>query len=380
MKICIISHEYPPNVISGCGTALNTLASGLAKKDYEITIITPLIRTNIQEEQNGKIKVIRLPIMQSGFLSRLNLLDNRLAFSLALRKFRKKFDFSQFDLLHIYDVHDSYFINKKITNKNQSIPIIISVNDYYSFITPLNIFKFPYPTPNKLKRYFHAILAKTLNKHFLKKSRLVIALTKYSKDVLRKKCNIPEERIRVIYRGMEIKKFTQSKTKYNSRKLLYIGSNMERKGVPYLIDAMPAIIRKYPEASLTIIGKMNSALEKELNEKIQNHSLQKAITLKEYIPSNEIPKYFEDANVFVLPAIIENLAVTVLEAMSSKTPVITTSVGGHEEAITEDAGILINPGSSEEISKAVIEVFSSQKKAKLMGEKALKLIKEKFSK
>ncbi|HLC63409.1 MAG TPA: glycosyltransferase family 4 protein [Candidatus Nanoarchaeia archaeon] len=375
MKICIVSHEYPPNIISGCGTALNTLAKGLVKNGHEITIITPLLRTDKEREESKNLTIIRIPLTGSMILRILSRIDSRIAFSFALRKFKKHFTFTQFDILHVYDVHDSYFLNKKLT----SVQTIISVNDYYAFITPLNIFKFPYPTPNKIKRYIHAMLTKTLNKMFLKKASLIIALTEYSKDVLRKKCNIAEKKIRVIYRGMEIKKFRQSRNKYTSMKILYIGSNMERKGVPYIIDAMPTILKTYPESHLTIIGKTNPALQKLLKEKIQNNKLQDKITIMEYIPSEKIPSYFEDANVFILPAIIENLAVTVLEAMSSKTPVVTTGVGGHEEAISSGSGILINPGSSEEISNAIIQIFSNPQKAKQMGENALKIIHEKFS-
>lgn len=377
MNICIISHEYPPNIISGCGTALTTLAAGLTRRGHHITIITPLVRTDVKEENSKNLRIIRIPILQSGFLGKFNLFDNRLAFSLALRKFRNQFDFTKFDILHIYDVHDSYFLDKHILNK---IPVIISVNDHYSYITPWNILKFPYATPNLIKRYLHAQLTKLLNSHYLRKAHHIITITNYQRAILSQHCQIPVEKMTTIYRGMDFKRFTQAKNKYHSQKLLYIGSNMERKGVQYLIDAMPAILEKYPQASLTIIGKKNTALTRLFEKKLQAYGIQEKVQMLEYVPSTEIPKYFAEANVFVLPAIIETLAVTVLEALTSKTPVVATKVGGHEEAISKNSGILIQPQSSSEISNAIIEIFSHPKRAEQLGKNAALKIQKQFSK
>jgi len=376
MKICIICHEYPPNIISGCGTALSTLSRGLIRKGHKVTIITPLIRTELQKETSYNLEIIRLPIFQSKFLSRFNLIDNRLGFSLALRKFRKKFDFSQFDILHVYDVHDSYFLDKPLIDK---VKTIISVNDQYAYITPWNIFRFPYKTPNLIKRYSHSMLTKVLNKNYLKKVAHIIALSNEQKRVLVENCKLKESSVKVIYRGMEIKRFSISKNKYSSGKILFIGSNMERKGVDFLILSMLRILEKFPKTHLAIIGKTNASLKRKFGKIIEENNLENNISMFEYIPSAEIPNYFADANVFIMPSIIENLAVTVLEAMSSQTPVIATRVGGHEEAVDDSCGVLINPGSSEEIANAVIDIFSSPKKAKKMGENGLKTIKSKFA-
>lgn len=377
MNICIVCHEYPPNIISGCGTALTTLAAGLTKKGHELTIITPLVRTEVTEEHHQNLHIIRLPILQSGFLSKFNLFDNRLAFSMALRSFKKQFDFTQFDLLHIYDAHDSYFLDKNIL---KNISVIISVNDHYSYVTPWNIFRFPYKTPNLVKRYLHAQLTKILNSHYLRKAHHLFTITHYQQAILQQHCRIPREKMTTIYRGMDFKRFTQAKKKYQSKKILYIGSNMERKGVAFLIDAMPTILEEFPEASLTIIGKKNPALSRGFQKKIQAYGIQNQVKMLEYVPSTEIPRYFAEANVFVLPAIIETLAVTVLEALTSKTPVVATRVGGHEEAIDASSGILINPESAEEISNAVIAIFSNTKKAEQLGKHAALNIQKKFSK
>jgi len=376
MKICFITHEYPPNIISGLGTALVNLVKGL--KDHEITIITPLARGGKTHEKIDNIEIIRVPILNSKLLNKFNLLDPRILFSLKLRSLKKSFDFKKFDLLHIYDVHDSYFIDKNI---QKSIPILISVNDFYSYIIPWNLFKFPYPTKKLIIRYIHYTLTKVLNKHFLKKSKYILVNTEFLKNVLINKCNIKPSSIFHAYRGLEHKRFKVSKSKYNSKKILYLGSNMERKGVIYLIKAMPEIIKKHPDAQCTVIGKSTPKLMKEFKEILRKNEIENKVEFLPYIPSEKVPEYYEEANVFVLPALFENLAVTILEAMASQTPVICTADGANDEAIEhKKQGYIIEKKSPEQITHYVNKIFENPKKAKELGQEGLKKLKTKFAK
>ena len=376
MKICIISHEYPPNIISGLGTALVNLVKGL--QNHEITIITPLVRGGKEHEKSGNLEIVRLPIFKSSLLQKFNLIDPRILFSLKLRKFRKSFDFTKFDILHIYDVHDSYFLDKSITDK---VPVIISVNDFYSYIISWNPLKFPYPTKNLPARYFHYSLTKVLNKHFLKKSKYVLTNTQFLKKILMEKCNLPPEKIFHTYRGLDVSKFGKNpKNKYTSKKILYLGSNMERKGVIYLIKALPEICKKYPEATCTLIGKSTPSLMKEFNKIIKKNNIEKNVTFIPYVPSENIPKYYQEANVFVLPALFENLAVTLLEAMASKTPVVCTEDGANTEAVEDKKqGYVIRSKSAEEITNAVCKILEDPKKAEEMGILGYKKLQSTFA-
>ncbi|HLC57449.1 MAG TPA: hypothetical protein VJH95_02670, partial [Candidatus Nanoarchaeia archaeon] len=76
MNICIISHEYPPNIISGLGTALVNLADGL-KSNNKVTVITPLLRGGKEHEIDGNLEIIRLKIPNPRLLQKLNLIDPR---------------------------------------------------------------------------------------------------------------------------------------------------------------------------------------------------------------------------------------------------------------------------------------------------------------
>ncbi|MEK6955064.1 MAG: glycosyltransferase family 4 protein, partial [Nanoarchaeota archaeon] len=87
----------------------------------------------------------------------------------------------------------------------------------------------------------------------------------------------------------------------------------------------------------------------------------------------------KDANVFVMPSLMEAFGQVYLEALATKTPAIGTRVGGVPDIITPDVGYLVPPRNSDEISKHIIELFSDPKKAKKMGEAGRNRVKKKFS-
>ena len=376
MNICIISHEYPPNIISGLGTALVNLADGL-KSNNKVTVITPLLRGGKEHEIDGNLEIIRLKIPNPRLLQKLNLIDPRILFSLKLSRFRKTFDFNRFDIIHVYDVHDSYFLSRKIHT-----PVLISVNDFYSYITPWNPLSFPYTTKHLPARYIHYNLTKILNKHFLKKSSHILVNTTHLKFILVEQCSINPASIFHIYRGIDPRRFSlASPDKYTSKNLLYTGSNMERKGVIYLIKALPEIFSKYPEASCTIIGKSTPGLMAQFNNILKKHNILNKVEFIPYVPSEKMPEYYSKANVFILPALFENLAVTILEAMASRTPVICTAEGANDEAIEHGKqGYIISQKSPEEIAHYVEKVFENPDKSRKMGRKGLEKINKKFPK
>jgi len=374
MRVCIVSHEYSPNIVSGLGTSIGMLSEELLKNGFEVTVVTPKSRGGKSYEKNGKLEVFRIGA-GSGIAGKIP--DPRIAFSAALRKFKKRFDFTAFDLLHVYDVHDSYFLDRKIKAK---VPVVISVNDFYSYITPLNLFRFPYPCEGLLKRYLHYSITRYLNKKYIKMADFIMTNTDYAKKVLVERGVADGESIGVVHRSMETGNFIAGKNKYKSHKILYIGNNMERKGVIHLLEAMEHVLEKYPDSKLTIIGRPRKGMEKRILGLLRKKRLENHVEMIPFLPPSGVAKRFSAANVFVLPSLIENLAVTLLEAMASATPVVCTNVGANTEAVDRHCGFAIAPRSPESIAEKITEIFSNPELASRMGSSGKDRISKKFRK
>jgi len=384
MKICIVSHEYPPNMLSGPGSFIANLVDGLLSAGHSVTIITPHVKGSKRYEKDGRLEVYRIDLHSKNSVKRWaqGHLDSRLLLSFAMRGMKKEIDLNSFDLLHIIDAHDSYFIDDSIR-----IPIIISINDIYSFITPYNYFRFPFPCTDKKRRYLFYNLTKILGKKYIKRADFLIANSHCLTRNITKFCGVPEDRIATIYRGIDIGMFrplvgTAGRKKYSSREVLFVGGNMERKGVRFLVEAMPKICRAFPDAHFTLIGKAGPRLIELFMKTIKANGLERNVTFIEHVPREEIAEYYARANAFVLNSGIEidvGLAQSLLESMSSGTPVVCTDDQTNRFVI-KDAGIFIRPRDSDGIANAVIELFSNSELAEQMGRSGVERIKKMFHK
>jgi len=121
-----------------------------------------------------------------------------------------------------------------------------------------------------------------------------------------KKLNIREDLpIEVIPMGVDDKKFNfnqydeRIKERYGIKgpSLLFVGRLAEKKGVKYLIDAMPKVIEEYPETKLLIVG--SGPLENGLKAQVKNLNLENNVIFTGAIPNNELPSYYATADIFI---------------------------------------------------------------------------------
>ena len=121
---------------------------------------------------------------------------------------------------------------------------------------------------------------------------------------------------------------------------LFVGNIIREKGVEELITAFNKLAANMPnEAALYCVGSTKDVnFTAEAKTLAQGNS---AIHFIEPMPQQELAKYFQAADVFVLPSYIEGLGLVALEAMSCGTPVIASDVGGLHYMLTEDRGVLV---------------------------------------
>ena len=365
MNICLVSHEYPPYISCGPGRYVTNLVNYLISKGNNVTVITLSIMGGKRYERKKNLEIIRLDVFQSKLFEKFAPVDVRLLMTLKLRKLFKKMDLSKFDVLHIVDKFNAYFLNKDV-----NIPVIVSVNDSYALESSWNIFKFPYFSTDILLRYLHFQLIKFLDKLYLKKADAIIVNSKYTLKKVNGLCKIPLDRIKLIYRGVKLRDFMAKpvENKYKSHVVLFVGKNMERKGAFYLLKAAPRVIEIYPDAKFVFIGKSNILYRGLMQGYVRRKGIRKNVKFIDYVPPGEIAKYYSRANVFCIPSVMEALGQVQLEAMAAGTPVIGTKVGGIPETITPETGLLVEPMNPGKIADAIIKIFSDPSLAKRMGE------------
>ena len=122
-------------------------------------------------------------------------------------------------------------------------------------------------------------------------------------------------------------------------KLLTVTRLVEKKGLEYLIRAIPIVIREMPDCNLTIVG--SGPLNDQLHQLVHDLKLGRYILFKGDQSDLELMHYYENAEMFILPCIIaengdrDGIPVAIMEAMAMELPVISTKVSGIPELVED---------------------------------------------
>jgi len=256
-----------------------------------------------------------------------------------------------------------------IRKKIKTIPMVFTVHGLYHdpFIVKDIQDPFSKPINYKIAKSFLLNPADWFTHLPLYTADKVTALTEWEKNEI-KKLGIPEEKITVIPNGINIDKFSKSfREKYNIEgpMILFIGQPIRRKGLEYLIGAMPEIINEFEDLKCVFVGyRKNDKLE-ELCDKL---NIKSNVIFLGFLSEKEKVEALTAADIFVFPTLYEGFGTVVVEAMAAGCPVVTTDVAGNSEIVKNNRnGILVKPKSSEEICKAVIKLLENNGIRKKMG-------------
>jgi len=202
-----------------------------------------------------------------------------------------------------------------------------------------------------------------------------IAVSQSVKDFLVDNQISRDSKVVVIYNAVTpVKK----KNQILAKKEITIGSvgtlNVQ-KGMQYLIEAFPKILKEFPLAHLEIVGE--GPYRKNLEKLIRKMKLKKSVELTGFI--KEIIEKMEEFDIYVQPSLSESFGLAIIEAMNLGIPVVATNTGGIPEVVTAGkSGILVEPAKPEALSSAILQLLRDHKKAKEMGKIGAEDVKIKF--
>lgn len=169
----------------------------------------------------------------------------------------------------------------------------------------------------------------------------------------------------------------------NGEFLLFVGRLSEKKGVCYLLEAMPRVVERFPKAKLMVIGK--GELEGELRGLADRLDLADQVIFAGAIPNHELPAYYATADVFVGPSIkcssgdTEGFGLTFVEAGLSGCLVIGTRTGGIGDIIEHgETGFLVEMRDAESLAEVIINGLALQAESTGFGESARQRLKGNF--
>lgn len=142
--------------------------------------------------------------------------------------------------------------------------------------------------------------------------------------------------------------------------LLFFGFVREYKGLKYLIQAMPEVVKRLEETELFIVGDFAGEEDKQqYMNLIQESSVQGNIKVYDgYIPDKEVEKFFSACNLVVLPYISATQSGIVQIAYGFEKPVIVTNVGGLPDVVKDGkTGYVVEAKNSGKLAEAIVNYF-----------------------
>lgn len=140
--------------------------------------------------------------------------------------------------------------------------------------------------------------------------------------------------------------------------LLFFGFVRRYKGLHVLLDAMPDVLGRLPEARLVVAGEFYDE-PAPYREQVQRHDLHEAVRFDAaYVPSDRVALYFSAADLVVQPYVSATQSGVAQVAFHFGRPVVTTDVGGLAETVPDgEAGLVVPPEDPAALAAAIVRFF-----------------------
>jgi phosphatidylinositol alpha-1,6-mannosyltransferase len=152
-----------------------------------------------------------------------------------------------------------------------------------------------------------------------------------------------------------------------------VGRLVHRKGQDHLIEAMPAVLERVPNAHLLLVGQ--GPYREHLQKLVKKFGLEASVTFIGRIQYADLPQYICVGDIFAMPSRsrlmgleVEGLGIVYLEASSCGLPVLAGSSGGAPDAVVQnETGLVVNGTDNKQIAAAAVDLLVNIDVAKRMG-------------
>ncbi len=216
--------------------------------------------------------------------------------------------------------------------------------------------------------------------------RVIVVSKAVKKSIIQR---IGYTKVKVIYNGLSknkkrkkinIKKILRINNK--NKNIIMVGAYEERKGHSFMINSFIDLKKKIKNVNLIICGSQNNNYSKKLKMNIASKQILKgSIFFYDKFLGDAIFDFMEFSDICAITSQkFESFCLIILEAWSTKTPVISTKIGGTSEVISNNYnGILINKKNNLRFSNALFDLLKNEKKRKILGNRGYKTFVNNFS-
>ncbi len=178
--------------------------------------------------------------------------------------------------------------------------------------------------------------------------------------------------------GVDLTRFTPQPQPDGSPSVVFIGRLLKDKGVVEFAEAARIVRQSHPEVIFEMVGWRDEGNPASVDRRDMQHWLDEGIVRWDG-PSDDVRSALARAAIFVLPSYHEGTPRTVLEALATARPVVTSDVPGCRETVIDgETGFLVAPRDSAALAAAIAKLVSDAGLRRRMGEAGLALAQRKY--
>lgn len=351
MKILLLNYEFPP-LGGGAGNATLHMLKEFSKyNNLEIDLVTSSVDKYKLESFSENIRIYKLPI---GKNNQIHYQSNKdlLTYSIKAHTYCKKLlKQNSYQLVHAFFSTPCGIIAYRLKQ-----PYIVSLRGS------------DVPFYNQRFRVLDKLVFQRLSKTVWKNARAVIANSNGLKQLAFK--TLPNFQFNVIYNGIDIERFIPKSTKEDTFTVLSTSRLIRRKGIEFLIKGFAKFIEKSRNSKLVLVGDGDQ--KGELINLVNSLGITNYVEFLGSVPHDEIAQIYRNSDAFVLPSFNEGMSNSILEAMASGLPIISTSTGGSEELVSNNNGFIVEKENSEQIAEKLFTLYSNRELVDKMGNESRK--------
>jgi len=178
----------------------------------------------------------------------------------------------------------------------------------------------------------------------------------------------------IIPNGVDVEHFSPDVSpieEFSDGKLniLFVSRLEKRKGLNYLLEAFKQVKEEIPDSRLIVVGP-GTRLRRKYERYVAKSGLKDVIFVG-FVAYDELPRYYQTADVFCAPATgSESFGIILLEAMAMGKPIVASSIEGYASVVSHGVdGLLVPPGDKDKLARALISLLSDQSLRQQMGAK-----------
>jgi len=229
-----------------------------------------------------------------------------------------------------------------------------------------------------------SFLIKMLTKFTLRRADMITCDAEFVKREIIRISGYPEDKIVVFPWGIDLNKFhpgeegsdIRKRLAWEDKKILIMTRPFKPVyGIEYFLNSLTKVVKDVPSVRILLCG--DGPLKDKFVEFVRKHSLDDYVFFAGLIPNEELPKYYNAADVYVSTSLSDGTSLSLLEAMACGLPTVVTDVPANLEWIVDgENGFVVPRRDSKILAEKLVQLLQDETRQKAFRNKNIKIAKE----